>query len=156
MHSIYISGYDERYLIERRDTDGRHRIRNRIMMDFTIKFIPNGGGAYYNYPKLWAEAKPYIRILGIWYTTKRDVSCDYKIKYDCNFHSPWIRSKTYSASGSIDNSGGLLYLIRDFGRTPLNYSPSLYMSHWHLACSNSWAKSDKTGKAEINYNTELF
>ena len=157
LSSIYIIGANERYLLEKRASKGSNRTRIRVGMDFTINFLPNTNEqVWYTYPTLWGEAKPYKRVLGIWYETSRTISCEFNVKYDYkDNNNVWVRSlnKFYLNNGT--NTKVIYRILEEFPKE-LNLLPIRYFNNFHIAATKCWAKTPDTGRAEIYHNEELI
>ncbi len=147
LSSIYKLNNVDRYLLERRNDNGSNRTRLRIGIDF----IDNG----LIYPVLWGEAKPYKRVLGVWYETSRTISCEYNIKYDyTDFYGTWYRSQNLFYNNTGTNTTGIYKILKTFDAGHID--PMVFFSKIHIAATKCWAKTPDTGRAEIFHNEELI
>lgn len=164
LSSIYIIGANERYLLEKRASKGSNRTRIRVGMDFTINFLPNTNEqVWYTYPTLWGEAKPYKRVLGIWYETSRTISCEFKIIIDeyNTTNQEWIRKPYYYRPNS-QNTKTIYYTFDNFTvhyyTSIPNQEPtfSTFFYRRHIGALDCRARTPDTDFAELSYNNQLI
>jgi hypothetical protein len=92
------------------------------------------------------EARPYNRVLGIWFYAQRDVSCDINIGLSyLNVSKVWTNDiATYSSSQSD------VYVIEKYIVVGYCTDPNYYADPYNLATLlsfDSWAQQENTNKA---------
>ncbi len=155
----------KRFLLERRNDNGSNRIRIRVGFDV----INNSNSEIKGFDQngtLWCEARPYKRVLGVWYTTTRTISCSFEIIVDftrsiefTNGNGAWERSRTYDYGDIVKKD----VLGQTFGIYQVQYSNRIlgpnendFLKEVHFAALKCRASTPDTGEAQLYYNTHLI
>ena len=150
-----------RYLLERRNDNRSNRTRIRVGFDVTR--IQDNKYNYRLTGPLWGEAKPYKRVLGIWYETSRTINCEFKIIIDeyNTTNQEWIRKPYYYRPNS-QNTKTIYYIFDNFTvhhytSIPNEKPPfSRFFYRRHIGALDCRARTPNTNYAEISYNTQLI
>ena len=156
---IPINSY--RYLLERRNDDGSNRTRIRV--EFDVTRIQENDYNYRLTGPLWGEAKPYKRVLGVWYETSRTISCEFKIIIDeyNTTNQEWVRIPYYY-NPNPQNTNTIYWIFQDYNvnyySSIKNQKPpfSVFFYRRHIGALDCRAKTPDTNYAEISYNTVLI
>jgi hypothetical protein len=152
-NGIFLISGGNRYIIERRNDNGSNRTRIRVYFDQIADYDYNGVLIKYNISTNF-DAGAYKRVLGVWYTASRTISCNINIKYDYRENTlPWVRRGSYTYSNSGTNTTEIRRIF-DVFESPYPYQ--LGSDRLHFAALNCWADTPDTDRAEIIWNTELF
>ncbi|MCK9561290.1 MAG: hypothetical protein M0R02_01075 [Bacteroidales bacterium] len=150
-----------RYLLERRNDNGSNRTRIRVGFDVTR--IQDNKYNYRLTGPLWGEAKPYKRVLGIWYETNRTINCEFKIIIDeyNTTNQEWIRKPYYYRPNS-QNTKTIYYTFDNFTvhyyTSIPNQEPtfSTFFYRRHIGALDCRARTPDTDFAELSYNNQLI